>query len=87
MGELAKLPNIGPVVEQQLQAVGVHTQQELARRTEKKKFGKLWMFWRGNYATALARTRNGTEIRCNSPAVASKAKSQFTTTPYRWMPT
>mgnify|MGYP000865807670 FL=1 len=29
MGELAKLPNIGPVVEQQLQAVGVHTQQEL----------------------------------------------------------
>ena len=29
MGELAKLPNIGPVVEQQLQAVGVHTPQEL----------------------------------------------------------
>jgi len=29
MGELSKLPNIGPVVEQQLQLVGITTYQQL----------------------------------------------------------
>ena len=29
MGVLAELPNIGPVVEVQLQAVGIHTPEEL----------------------------------------------------------
>jgi DNA transformation protein len=31
MGELSKLPNIGEVVEEQLFAVGIHTEDELKR--------------------------------------------------------
>ena len=30
MGELSRLPNIGPVVEQQLYDVGIHTPEELS---------------------------------------------------------
>ena len=41
MGELSKLPNIGPVVEQQLQLVGITTYQQLKEIGSKQAWLKI----------------------------------------------
>lgn len=41
MGELANLPNIGPVVEQQLNEVGIFTEKDLAEAGAKEAWLKI----------------------------------------------
>lgn len=41
MGELSKLPNIGPVVEQQLNDVGIQTAQQLKQAGSRKAWLKI----------------------------------------------
>lgn len=41
MGELSKLPNIGPAVEKQLNEVGINTKEELVRLGSKQAWMKI----------------------------------------------